>query len=84
MPALLTQQESDQQLIEWAHDKTDFPAVRNLMAMMAVAELAGAAQGFPTGTNFIKGRKPRDLDLDALYAAAIAVLSASKKRRWRR
>jgi hypothetical protein len=52
MPALLTQQESDRQFIEWARGKADVPAVRNLMAMLAVAEHVGASEGFPTGTRF--------------------------------
>jgi hypothetical protein len=81
MPAQLTQQESDRLFTEWARDKTDVPAVRNIMVMLAYAELAGPVLGFPMGTRFFKGPKPRDLDLDALYGAAVAALSASKKRR---
>jgi hypothetical protein len=80
MMQLLSQQESDQKFIEWARDKPDVPAVRNLMGMLAIAEDVGTSEGLPTGTRFFRGRKRRDLDLDALYRAAVAALSASKKR----
>jgi hypothetical protein len=75
----LSQEEADQTLAKWARGKTEFPSVRNLMGFLAVAELAGTAHGQPTGTKFIK--RAGRIDLDALYAAAVAAITAAQQRR---
>ncbi|MGA7328605.1 MAG: hypothetical protein WBX25_29975 [Rhodomicrobium sp.] len=68
-------------LAEWAKDRVLSPTVTNLMGFLALAELAGEVRAQPTGTKFVKGNGPRDLDLDALHAAAVAAQAASKTSR---
>jgi hypothetical protein len=72
--------EPERFLTHWAKEKDVSPHVRNLMGFLALAELAGAVKACPTGTRFVTGEGPCDLDLDALHDAAVAALKASRKR----
>jgi hypothetical protein len=73
------QSEPERFLTDWAKDKDLSPTVRNLMGFLVLAELAGDVKARPTGTKFVMqaGR----IDLDALYAAAVAAITAAQQRR---
>ena len=81
---MTTQAEHDriaQEIVSnFAKGKEHFETVRNLMGFLAHAELLGSHHGRPTATSFIKGPKPEDWDLDALYQAAIHAHPQTRKK----
>jgi hypothetical protein len=62
---------ADEHVQKWSKGKEHWPVVRDLMAYLSLAELMGRDHGRDPQTGFIKGPKPTDWDLDALYQAAI-------------
>jgi len=66
----MTPEDAARIVSDWSKDKHHFKDVRDLMGFLAHAEIAAAAHGHKTGTNFVRGAN--SWDLDALYKAAVA------------